>query len=119
MSDPNSAFRRPTSGRESLNQLIRGVSSLGRQQDILYEVRVGERWSQSAKSMLNIISGCYTLHKKSAKWFHETFPNAAIFGFFGSAPGNKGNLYKKFVERLPNNLDVDSQRDVKTIIDAW
>lgn len=199
MSEPNTAGHRPTAGPGSLNQSVRKTGSTSSQQDLFFEVRVGERWSPRAKTLLNnklglastvqgstynriakakvlvftghhwvrhggnpgefrpmnrrrekiktrgidlskvmltriggmrlellsynakliIVSGCYTLYKKSAKWFHDTFPNAAVLGFFGSSPGKKGNFYEKFMERLPDNLDVDSQGDIKIIIDAW
>ena len=73
----------------------------------------------SYNAKLIIVSGCYTLQKKSAKWFHSTFPNATVLGFFGSAPVKKGNFYESFLERLPNTIDVDSKQSVNIIIDTW
>jgi hypothetical protein len=73
----------------------------------------------SDSTKLVIVSGCYVLGQRSAKYFHKTFPKATVLGFAGSATKRKGVFYEKFLERLPEGLDVDSAEDMKTIVDTW
>jgi len=40
-------------------------------------------------------------------------------GFVGSSPPKKGIFYETFLQRLPEGLDVDSAKDMTTIVDAW
>ena len=73
----------------------------------------------SNATKLIIVSGCYVLGAKSAKYFHTTFPKATILGFGGSATKKKGVFYERFLDRLPEGLDVDSEADMKTIVETW
>lgn len=73
----------------------------------------------SESTKLIIVSGCYVLGQRSAKYFHTTFPKATILGFGGSATKKKGVFYEKFLARLPEGLDVDSEADMKTIVETW
>jgi hypothetical protein len=84
-------------------------------------MKIAGMWLElvSYEAKLIVISGCYALIGKSAKYFNKTFPNAAMLGFVGSSPKRKGAFYEKYLDSLPSTLDVDKSNDITIIIDKW
>jgi hypothetical protein len=102
-------MRRKRPPQNALFLYITGSYSRGWTLAKVMRMKIAGMWLElvSYKAKLIVISGCYALIGKSAKYFNKTFPNAAMLGFVGSSPKRKGAFYEKYLDSLPSTLDVD------------
>jgi hypothetical protein len=73
----------------------------------------------SPRVRLIMISSCAGLRSNALNLWAKRFPNAYILGWrFASPLGQKG-MMRKFLEKLPDDLILEKESDIKKILGAW
>jgi RHS repeat-associated protein len=82
-------------------------------------LNVSEMRFRASRVKLVMISSCRGIAPNALQVFRPRFPNAYILGWLSGSPFEQNQMMTKFLEKLPDDLVLEKESDIKYVVNEW